>query len=238
MNNVGAMTPALRSARRAGIAAAMSAMLLASGCATSSDPSGFLPPAQKADQEPYGVWADVQYYFTDDYLLRMRGELIAITADSVHVLTASGWGVIAIADVREAKLTTFAQNLAPIGLWGFAGVLSAGSHGYVGVLSIPTWVIISITSNSWASRHPRVLLPGGRDPGWTGATFPSSEAASSDRGTDHTVPATWSADWKEARMYARFPQGLPPTIDRSSLKPKPLPPPRPKRTTGRGIEND
>ena len=187
----------------------------ACGCATTSAPPGFLPSKKGASKNTYGAWIDIRHHAPEDVKkrFRTRGELIAAEAESVHVLTDTGWRTIPITDIDKATLTLYSSDAHWPALWGILGFLSTASHGFYLAISAPVWLGTAITTTAIATREPRIVL------------HARKESASNENTQSSTDPALWEDDWNGIRRYARFPQGLTPEIDRNALPAKPLPPP-------------
>jgi hypothetical protein len=153
------------------------------GCFYTTAPKGFLPTAQAAQQDAFGGW--VRAELADN--ITMEGELLAVTADTLHLLTsASGWMALPLSQVRMATLTGYDMWLQPFIGWGVGGTLSALSHGFFLLFSMPLWIITSSSAAASASRAPRIR----------------------------------SLDPAQLAPFARFPQGLPVDIDRSTIRSK------------------
>jgi hypothetical protein len=127
------------------------------------------------------------YYAKGRTKLQAHGELLAVHADSLFVLSANSLTAIPTAKTKKATLTVYDANVGPLVAWSVLGTLSTASHGAGLIISAPVWIIAGIAATSAQSHAPRI-------------TFPRKS-------------------WKEFRMYARFPTGLPPGLDRRSLRP-------------------
>jgi len=180
----------------------------AAGCSRVSVPGGFLQAADEQQRDPYGAWIEVQPAAIDSAAARahdrraarakglppVRGEFLA-AGDSIFVLTADGLVGIDAATVLRADVVAFDSHSRAVAAWMAAGALSSLSHGVIGVVSIPGWLLI----------------------GGIAATAQYEAAA-----------FHYPADaWGELRRFARFPQGLPPAVDRRALRIKPYVAPKP-----------
>jgi len=157
--------------------------LVLSGCAHSGAPAHWLPAAVEAQAETHGGWVVVHLKDRSE----RRGELLAVDADSVFVLADSTCVALASADMAHAVVTGYDAQAGTLRIWTTLGALSTLSHGYVSVITLPTWLIVGGTVTALQSHAGRVDV----------------------------------ATWEQARIYARFPQGLPPGLDRAALRPKP-----------------
>jgi hypothetical protein len=175
------MSVAIRGRRRW----AAAALFAAAGCFQSSAPPGWLPAPVDAQQQAFGSWISVQGQPRTPPLA--QGELIAIDADTVHVLTGGRLVSIPKATICCAVLTAYRMDLSELQVWSAVGVLSTASHGLLLILTAPMWILGGTVATSTASYAPRIV----------------------------------SIDPVVLRPFARFPQGLPPTLDRSTLRSKP-----------------
>jgi hypothetical protein len=186
------------------IAGSLLALLLA-GCATTTAPRRWLPDAAGAQQEAFGGWITIQYRTDEPELQRYDGELIAVSLDSVYVLCGDTLQVVPLVIVEKAKVMAYNAHSSTIGAWTFLGCLSTISHGFYAGVTAPLWLLGGGCATVSLSRQPQVVYEN---------PFPGSA----------TVPTLSS--WIEMQQFARFPFGLPPDLDRKSLKPKiaePLP---------------
>jgi hypothetical protein len=172
-------TSAVRHTTIAGILAA------AAGCYQSSAPPRWLPSPVEAQRDTFGSWVTVQGQPKTAPLV--RGELIAIDTDTIHVLADGRLVSLARAAVCCAELTAFRMDLSELQLWTVLGVVSTASHGVVLILTAPIWAIAGTLAASAASYAPRII----------------------------------STDPLVLQPFARFPQGIPPGLDRTTLRSKP-----------------
>lgn len=177
---------------RRGARLALFAVMIAAattGCFRSTAPRGWLPRPEEAALQAFGSWIVVEDPSRVP-AMSIEGELIAVDADTIHVLPAGRL----ISVPRPARccvtLTAFHMDYAPLALWAGAGVLSTVSHGFGLILTAPIWAIIGTSAAASASHAPRIR----------------------------------SSDPAALRPFARFPNGLPPGLDRATLRPKLWPP--------------
>ncbi len=161
--------------------------LIAMGCAGTTAPSKWLPRPDQAQALAHGGWISVQYA-EGRTKLQSHGELIAIHADSVFVLSVNSLKVIPKAKIKKATLTAYDANWGPLAAWSVLGTLSTASHGIGLIISAPVWILAGTIATSAQSYAPRITFPG--------------------------------KPWEEFRKYARFPNGLPPGLDRRALRSK------------------
>jgi hypothetical protein len=163
-------------------------LLLCGACFYTTAPEGWLSTPAVAQREAYGGWIAVETA-PEPSKRTVEGELIAITPDTLHVLTADSLVSLAIGEVASATLTTYDARSGRIQTWSIVGAVSTLSHGVWLVLSLPTWILVGTTATASASKEPRVQ----------------------------------SLDAALLRPHARFPQGLPPGLDRRALRQKRVP---------------
>lgn len=128
-------------ARRLTIAALL---LVTGGCFHTSAPPGWLPRPEEVKGDAFGAWARVER--NDSARTRVEGELIAVDADSIHVLKEATFVSLGMAGVRSVTLTAFDQPTADATTWMVFGALSAGSHGLLAILTAPTWLAVGVFS--------------------------------------------------------------------------------------------
>lgn len=126
----------------------------------------------------------------------IEGELIAVQPDTVFVLRQSvGLVGVPLTDDTWGQLGWYNAQWGGLTAWAVVGAASTISHGVVLIASFPVWAIGGSLAVSSASRAPIVRIRRNDPEGWT-----------------------------QAARYARFPQGMPPELDRAALRPKPLRP--------------
>ena len=156
----------------------------AAGCATADLPKN-LPNAKEAILSGKGAWAvvtcDSQKY---------RGELIAVSGDSLFLIVGPVLAAIPRLQITEAKLFIVDYPVSGSGIttWTIFGVASTLSHGVGLVMTAPLWLIVSAAAGPAA-------------------------ASDADDG-DLRYPGTSISRFSE---FARFPRGLPQGIDRARL---------------------
>jgi hypothetical protein len=170
-------------AARALFAVAMIASL--AGCYQHAAPPGWLARPEDARQA-FGSWIEIQDR-PGTPTQAVAGELIAIDADTVHVLADGRLVSLPTASLCCVTLTAFRMDYAPLQVWAAIGTLSTGSHGVGLILTGPVWLLTGTLAASAASYAPRI------------------------RSTEPAV----------LRPFARFPQGMPPGLDRATLRSKP-----------------
>lgn len=119
---------------------------------------------------------------------RAEGELIAVGTDTVFLLSAEGLIAIPMRAITRATLTAYDAQWGGLAAWSTFGTVSTLSHGYGLIVSAPVWILTGSIATASASRAPRRQYRSGAEV------------------------------WREFRKFARFPQGLPPGVPRTSLR--------------------
>ncbi|MDQ3995737.1 MAG: hypothetical protein M3303_01830 [Gemmatimonadota bacterium] len=172
-----------RGAGRALFSVAVIASL--AGCYRHSAPPGWLPRPEEA-RRGFGSWIEIQDR-PGTPTQAVAGELLAIDADTVHVLADGRLVSLPRTSLCCVTVTAFRMDYSPLQLWAAIGTLSTASHGFGLILTGPVWLLTGTLAASAASYAPRI------------------------RSTDPAV----------LRPFARFPQGIPPGLDRATLRSKP-----------------
>jgi hypothetical protein len=116
-----------------------------------------LPKPTEAQTGAYGGWIELTYYEGEER--RTDGELIAVSADSIWVLSANQGLVIPTAAVKRGKLTAYAAQKGGLTLWTIVGTLSTLSNGAFLVLTAPMWIIGGSLAVGAESRAPQRKSP-------------------------------------------------------------------------------
>jgi hypothetical protein len=204
--------------------------MLGCGCATmGTPPRGWLQnPQERSDG--FGGWMAIALRPEVSGLdLLIEGELIAVGEDSLYLLTGNALQAISWDDVRKAELRAYDSNAGALLSWAFVGLLTTPSHGVWLLISAPTWLITGIVTTAVESRA-------GRFSHSFSYSRPSSRAHRDDRHLERRAshgrrreqapkpsqrvdarPVVQPRPGQVFAAYARFPQGLPPGLDRSSL---------------------
>lgn len=157
-------------------------LLVAGGCFHTTAPPGWLPTPEEVPRDAFGAWARVER--NDTARTRVEGELIAVDADSIHVLRGGSLVSLGMAGVRSVTLTTFDQNSSQATTWMLVGTLSAGTHGLLAILTVPAWLIVGGFSLSAIRAAPAVRWSKGSvDRMRPFARFPQGIPAAVDRAT-------------------------------------------------------
>jgi hypothetical protein len=130
----------------------------------------------------------------EDNRTELSGEFIAVEPDTVFVLTRSGLRAIPRTMIKAARLGTYDSEWYKLAYWTTGGAFLTVSHGWYAAISAPVWIVTGIIAAASVSNGPIEEVNGNND-----------------------------FRWQEVSKFARFPQGMPPGIDRTVLT---LPQPR------------
>jgi hypothetical protein len=170
------------------------AVLLGSCAGFSSAPSRYNLQAVQMVDDLYGCWIDVNVADADGKLDRFAGELLAISEDSLFVLTNADSDAVRVVS-RPAVVYALVTKYRPASYhyaWmsGGAILLSAIATGAGSVFVFPGYVLVALVG-----------------------------AASSEWSRWQTYEQGDPMDtWLELGAYARFPQGLLADIPRATLR--------------------
>jgi hypothetical protein len=136
----------------------LGATLTVAGCAPNSAPKGWLPKPIQAQAVAFGGWIELTYNEAE-VKRNTDGELIAVSADSVWVLTPNQGYVIHTGSVEKGKLTAYAAQTGGLTGWTTVGTLSTISNGAFLIFTAPMWLFAgSLTiggeARSAERRHP------------------------------------------------------------------------------------
>jgi len=167
---------------RRGLAAAVAAVIV-SGCVSHTAPDGFLPTPAQAGLRSSGGWVDVMVQ-DGEAPLRVRGELIAVTADTLWVVGTDGGSAFPTSHVIEGRFFSHVgQHGHVIGATAL-GVVSTLSNGVLLTLTAPMWLI---GGSAAAAAQSRVGMEGLPTEEWvelrTFARFPQGLPAEVDVAT-------------------------------------------------------
>lgn len=149
--------------QRLGLGILALASLALAGCASTGAPRGWLPEPDLAQRDPYGAWIGVELVPPRGAEL-VRGEFLAVDRDSVYVLVSVPEGEdpvagIAREQVRGAKIAYFDPQMGKASAWVAGGTLGSASHGIVGLISIPVWLIAGSSIAGGQSRTALEYYP-------------------------------------------------------------------------------
>jgi len=180
------------------VAAAVAMALGLSGCVGTSAPREWLPSVQDARSEAFGAWTELNIKESEEQKYQVRGELIAVHDDSIFVWGPEGLAAFGRDHVTRVKLTTYRPTHNGMAMWTLLGSLSTISHGVGLAISFPVWVIGGSVATASVSGEPDETCP------------------------ESVIKQSGHPCWEKLSKFARFPQGLPPTLDRTRLEGKTL----------------
>jgi hypothetical protein len=154
------------------------------GCASTSAPRGWLESPYDMQSDAHGGWLRLETKTE----LRMFGELIAISSDSLF-LAGEDLQAVAQADIKSARLLAYKSNAEEVGGLVALGTLATLSNGVLLLFTAPMWMIGGGIVTGVRSFQPTIDYP--------------------------------KQEWSRFRAFSRFPQGLPPGLDRSQIRMKP-----------------
>ena len=167
-----------------------------SGCQNMMVPAGYLRPPKQLTKSITGGWVDVSVIPdpSNDTITILSGELLAVENDTLHILTATtGLRSMNKARISATKLYLFSNPKTF--LLGFAGVIP----NIIGAISDPDFA------------GPFLLLGIPLFVTSIGMAIADSQMSNSIL----RYPGKNSLD--EFSHFARFPQGLPPDLQREKL---------------------
>ncbi len=181
--------------------------LLTAGCATTTAPLGWLPSSEASAYDLFGGWLMVEYMSSKSWE-RVDGELIAVEPDKLFVLpyssmkrnSAAGSQASVSPDTTWTLLEIPKDQIIKANLMGYQS-----DHHVIGLWSVAG--LLSTVS------HGVILIFSA--PVWLLAGLGST--ASQSHMPELVYP---KVKWEQLSTYARFPQGLPPGLDRTALRPK------------------
>jgi len=169
------------------------ACLAAAGCASTGAPDDWLPIAHDAPRDPYGAWVTVEYIQPHDDQ-SLAGEFLAVDNDSLYVLTS-----IAGTDDPVIGISLDIVKQAKI------------AHFDPQTQYASLWVVTGTISSLSHGMAAAITMP-------LWVILGSTMAASQSRTPLENYPRL---GWDQLKMYARFPQGPPPSLHQLGLRPKP-----------------
>jgi hypothetical protein len=138
--------------------APLAALAVLASCATNTAPSRFLPSPAEAQTDAFGGWIELRVRSAGRDR-SVEGELLAVTADSVWVLTGSGWEVAPTSAVRRGKLTGYDSRWGAVAGYALLGTLSTISNGWLLIFTAPVWMITGTAAAASQSHQPERKTP-------------------------------------------------------------------------------
>ena len=156
-------------------------LVMLGGCVGTAGPST-MPTALQAASSPYGGRVEALVGGAP-----LAGELLAVSADTMWVLTPTGGQVVPRTSIQSGRVIGYNSETSQLLPWAILGPLSTIANGYLLAVTFPAWVI-------------------------------TGSAATHTQRNKPIIPIT-SARWRELRLYARFPQGMPNGVTLQQLTP-------------------
>lgn len=145
----------MRGDRLAALVCLLAASL--SGCARNPAPQAWRVSAREAQQSVRGGWILLELHQTktppgQSYV---QGELIAIDAGAVHVLSENGFESVPRASIERLTAVRYSSPAGALAVWASIGAASTLSHGVNLIVTAPMWAIAGILA---ATREGRAGL--------------------------------------------------------------------------------
>jgi len=164
---------------------------LLGGCGVTRAPDGWLPDPPGLERQAYGGWLHLEIPNGKE-IIEEGGEFIGVRDTVVYLLDAKrGVLMIPMSTITFASVDFHDKETGKFAGWTVAGSLSTVTHGFWLILSFPAWILFGTISTVGVSH------------------LGSEEESNPDQ--------AW---WQKVTKFARFPQGLPPSLDVKSLRPK------------------
>ena len=122
------------------------------GCASSSAPRGWLPSPKESKVDQFGSWIEIRLEGVE-HPIRIDGEFIAVSRDSVFIADESGLHVVALEQIQKARVTSYDSNYGSLAGWTTVGSLTTISHGVLLIGTLPLWLIAGTMSTAARSRE-------------------------------------------------------------------------------------
>lgn len=132
--------------------------LAAAACASNPAPHGWLPNAKEAQRSASGAWISVRCEKREP-VDRVAGELIALDAERVYILTDAGLVTVPSASVKQGTLAAYETDAGGLAAWGALGSASTLSHGHFLIFTAPTWILATAATTQTESRAAQVRYP-------------------------------------------------------------------------------
>lgn len=117
-------------------------------CATSNAPNDWLPTVPESNFNPYGGWIET----TKIDKSKSEGEFLAVDSINLHILTFDGYEIIALSEIEKATVEFYDPEYSKLASWTTGGTLGSLSHGLIGIITIPVWVISGSLATGAQSR--------------------------------------------------------------------------------------
>ncbi|HJQ87670.1 MAG TPA: hypothetical protein VJ820_09435 [Propionibacteriaceae bacterium] len=127
---------------------------LLSGCARNPAPQTWRFSAREAQQSVRGAWivVELREASSDPAQRRVEGELIAVDAAAVHVLSMSGYRPVPRPLIGRVTVGGVFHSRGLLALWASIGAASTLSHGALLVTTVPMWTLAGVLASAHESR--------------------------------------------------------------------------------------
>jgi hypothetical protein len=118
---------------------------LLSNCATVKAPSGSVPTRTEITTDAFGGWISASLKSRQEAI---QGEFIAVSTDSIYILTGNKAQGYALTSVDKARIVMFNTNTALYIFWTVGGSLATLSNGDFLVFTLPLTLVTGIVTTS------------------------------------------------------------------------------------------
>ena len=155
-------------------------IVMASGCARTSAPKGWLPDVTQAGNHAFGAWISAET-MGNSHTPRIEGELISVANDSVFMFVGAELRGLPLTVIKRADIEVYdPESLAG---WTTLGALSTLSHGGFLIFTAPLWIITGTIATRSVVESSMLHYPNSK---WAEisnyARFPRGFPAGLDRG--------------------------------------------------------
>lgn len=120
------------------------------GCSTVKAPQGSVPRRKAIVTDAFGGWISVS---SKTIQSTIQGELIAISSDSVLIMSESKVQVLSKVDIDNARIIFFNNESGAYSGWTFLNSLATISNGYFLVFTLPINLITGISTASGEAKR-------------------------------------------------------------------------------------
>ena len=128
-----------------------------SGCVRNPAPQAWRVSAREVQQSVRGGWILLELHQTKTPPMqsRVEGELLAIDAGAVHVLSHKGFESVPRSSIERMTAVRYSSPAGALAVWASIGAASTLSHGVNLLVTAPMWAIAGILA---AAREGRAGL--------------------------------------------------------------------------------
>lgn len=121
------------------------------GCTSVKAPVGSVPKRKQLQVDAYGGWLTLS--LADSTSKSISGELIAVSSDSVYILTNTSTISCSIKEILSARLIFFNNQSDAFSGWTLGGSLLTISNGVYSVFSLPLMLIAGISTSAGEAKR-------------------------------------------------------------------------------------